>query len=248
MLKNTFMIDYLICHTFISEATQFISKLIKKYNHMHVIFNNITTKWLVVYRECSHSSDENLMFVMCSGVARRATWAAAPRFHGFNIESEFLSLVLHGLKTAESRNNLIVANLVLRKQSWVAIFCKTPPNPLDKEATREHEHGMVKVVECLQGVHGFKSKADCQWAGFLETYWVPGAIGHSILRPEDPILTSHSHHWVRPEHAGPRRLFSCWCSQMNFLKTPLSGKLVSAQLLPPPPLENDPTPFTKTVH
>ena len=164
MLKNTFMIDYLICHTFISEATQFISKLIKKYNHMHVIFNNITTKWLVVYRECSHSSDENLMFVMCSGVARRATWAAAPRFHGFNIESEFLSLVLHGLKTAESRNNLIVANLVLRKQSWVAIFCKTPPNPLDKEATREHEHGMVKVVECLQGVHGFKTQADCQWA------------------------------------------------------------------------------------
>ena len=59
MLKNTFMIDYLICHTFISEATQFISKLIKKYNHMHVIFNNITTKWLVVYREGSHLSDEN---------------------------------------------------------------------------------------------------------------------------------------------------------------------------------------------
>jgi len=23
---------------------------------------------------------------------------------------------------------------------------------------------MVKVVECLQGVHGFESKADCQWA------------------------------------------------------------------------------------
>jgi len=25
--------------------------------------------------------------------------------------------------------------------------------------------------------------------GFLATYWVHGAIGHSILRPEDPILT-----------------------------------------------------------
>jgi len=34
---------------------------------------------------------------------------------------------------------------------------------------------------------------------------------------------------------------------MNFLKTPLSGTLVFAQLLPPPPLENDPTPFTTSV-
>jgi len=57
----------------------------------------------------------------------------------FNVESEFLSLFVHGFKTAESQNNLIVANLELRKQFWVAIFCKTPPNPLDKEATREHE-------------------------------------------------------------------------------------------------------------
>jgi len=82
----------------------------------------------------------------------------------FNVESESLSLLLHGFITAESRNSLIVANLQLRKQSWVAIFCKTPPNPLDKEATREDEQEMVKVVECLQGVHGFKTQADCQWA------------------------------------------------------------------------------------
>jgi hypothetical protein len=82
----------------------------------------------------------------------------------FNVESEFLSLFLHGFKTVESQNSLIVANLHLRKQPWVAIFCKTPPNPLDKEATREHEQEMVKVVECLQGVHGFKSQADCQGA------------------------------------------------------------------------------------
>jgi len=71
---------------------------------------------------------------------------------------------MHGLKTAESRNNLIVANLKLRKQPWVAIFCKTPLNPLDKEAIREHEEEIVKVVECLQVVHGFKSTADCQGA------------------------------------------------------------------------------------
>ena len=66
------MIDCLICHTFNLEANELISKLIKKHNHMHVIFNNIPTKWLVVYREGSHSSDENLKFVMCPVVARRA--------------------------------------------------------------------------------------------------------------------------------------------------------------------------------
>ena len=85
-------------------------------------------------------------------------------FMVFNVESEFLSLFVHGFKMAESRNNLIVANLTLRKHLWVAIFCKTPPNPQDKEATREHEKEMVRVVECLQGVHGFKSQLDCQWA------------------------------------------------------------------------------------
>jgi len=86
------------------------------------------------------------------------------KFMVFNVESELLSLFLHRFKTAESQDSLIVVNLQLRKQPWVAIFCKTPPNPLDKEATREHEQEMVKVVECLQGVHGFKSQADCQWA------------------------------------------------------------------------------------
>jgi len=94
-------------------------------------------------------------------------WLAGVQFLEFivfNVESEFLSLGLHGFKTAESWGSLIVVNLQLRKQPWVAIFCKTPPNPLDKEATQENEQEMVKVEECRQGVHGFKSQADCQWA------------------------------------------------------------------------------------
>ena len=33
----------------------------------------------------------------------------------------------------------------------MAIYCKTPPNPLDKQATREHAEDMPKVKECLQG-------------------------------------------------------------------------------------------------
>jgi len=34
---------------------------------------------------------------------------------------------------------------------------------LDTEATREHEEKMVKVIECLQGVHGFESEEEYQW-------------------------------------------------------------------------------------
>jgi len=56
-------------------------------------------------------------------------------FMVFNVGSEFPSLFVYRFKTAESRNILIVANLALRKHPWVAIFCKTPPNPQDKEVT-----------------------------------------------------------------------------------------------------------------
>jgi len=52
-------------------------------------------------------------------------------FTVFNVESKILSLFVHGFKTAGSRKNLIVANLALREQPCVAIFCKTLPNPLD---------------------------------------------------------------------------------------------------------------------
>jgi len=40
---------------------------------------------------------------------------------------------------------------------------------LDTKATREHEEEMGKVVECLQGVHGFESKEDCLWALFPDS-------------------------------------------------------------------------------
>jgi len=78
----------------------------------------------------------------------------------FNVQSEFLSLFVHGYNTAESRDSLVVANLALKQQPWVAIFCKTPPNPLDKIAIREHEDEMIRVKECLQGQHGFESQEE----------------------------------------------------------------------------------------
>jgi len=82
----------------------------------------------------------------------------------FNVEREFLILFVHGYKTAESRNGLAVANLAFKQQPLVAIFCKAPPNTLDKRATREHDDEMVKVKECLQAQHDFESQEECQWA------------------------------------------------------------------------------------
>ena len=67
------MIHCLICHTFVGETIKCISLIVKKHNHMHDIFNKISTDWLVIYKECSRVSDQNVMFVMCSGVAHRAT-------------------------------------------------------------------------------------------------------------------------------------------------------------------------------
>ena len=85
-------------------------------------------------------------------------------FMTFNVESEFLSLFVRGYNTAESWDSLVVANLALRQQPWVAIFCKAPPNALDKKATREHDDEMVTVKECLKAQHGFESQQECQWA------------------------------------------------------------------------------------
>jgi hypothetical protein len=57
----------------------------------------------------------------------------------FNDESEILRLFVHGYKRAEFWDTLVVANLALQQQPWVAIFCKAPPSPLDQKTIREHE-------------------------------------------------------------------------------------------------------------
>ena len=46
----------------------------------------------------------------------------------------------------------------------MARYCKASPNPLNKKATREHAEEMEKVMEFLQGKHGFESQKQCQWA------------------------------------------------------------------------------------
>jgi len=102
-----------------------------------------------------------------SSIIQKYSWLVGVQFIEFmtlNLESEFLSLFEHGYKTAESRDSLVVANLALKQQPWVAIFCKTLPNPLDKMATREHEDEMPRVKEWLQGPHGFESLEECQWS------------------------------------------------------------------------------------
>ena len=91
------------------------------------------------------------------------------------------------------------------------------------------------------------------WQAFWQPIECPGQLGTRSWDQKTQSWMSHSHpsHWVCPEHAVPRCLFSSvfvlWCSQMNFLKTPLSGKLVSAQLLTPPPWKMTPPPSPKTV-
>jgi len=97
----------------------------------------------------------------------------------FNVESEFFSLFVHRFKRTESQDDLVVANVALRQQPWVAISCKTPPNSLDKKATREHAVDMEKVKESLQGKHGFESQEQCQWALLPPTdvdFFVSGKI------------------------------------------------------------------------
>jgi len=55
---------------------------------------------------------------------------------------------------------------------------------------------------------------------FWQRIQCPGQFGTRSWDHKTESWLSHSHHWVCPEHAGPRHLFSCWCSQMNFWKLP----------------------------
>jgi len=85
-------------------------------------------------------------------------------FMTFNMEREFLSLFVHGLKTGESHNSLQVASLPLRAQPWVTIFCKAPPPRTNKKLFNKHRKEMNRVVECLRGTHRFASAQECQRA------------------------------------------------------------------------------------
>jgi len=108
-------------------------------------------------------------------------------FMTFNVESEFLSLCVHRFKRVESQDDLVVANLALRQQPWMAIYCKAPPNSLDPKATREHAEDLQNVKESRQGKHGFESQEQGQWAllpptdvdGFVRgTIWAIVRVGN----------------------------------------------------------------------
>ena len=107
------------------------------------------------------------MYWFLEAVCEAFTWLIGveyEEFMTFNVEREFLSQFVHGLKTGESRNSLQVANLALRSQPWVAIFCKAPPARTNEKLFNEHHKEMIRVVECLQGTHGLVSAQECQWA------------------------------------------------------------------------------------
>jgi len=101
------------------------------------------------------------IFLGLSGVILLYRWLEGVQFVEFitfNVESKFISLCVHRFKWAESQDNLVVANLALRQQPWMAIYCKAPPNSLDQKATREHAEDLQNVKESLQGKHGFESQ------------------------------------------------------------------------------------------
>jgi len=130
------------------------------------------------------------IFLGLSGVILLYRWLEGVQFVEFitfNVESKFLSLCVHRFKWAESQDNLVVANLALRQQPWMAIYCKAPPNSLDQKATREHAEDLQNVKESLQGKHGFESQEQGQWAllpstdgdGFVRgTIWAIARVGN----------------------------------------------------------------------
>jgi len=144
-----------------------------------------------------------------SGVTGVYNWLEGVQFiefMTFNVESEFLSLFVHGFKRAESQDDLVVANLALRQQPWVAIYCKTPSNPLDKQVTREHAEDMQNVKECLMGKYGFESEEQCLWAilpptdvdGFVSgRIWAIARVGDENSREKwrKWISLTGSHSW-----------------------------------------------------
>jgi len=81
--------------------------------------------------------------------------------------------------------------------------------------------------------------------GFLATYSVPGAIGQSILRTEDPILTESQSSLGVPRacRATPSLLLLVLADE--FSENPLFWQTSKCPITTPNPLENDPTPFTK---
>jgi len=73
------------------------------------------------------------------GIIQRCSWLVGVqfvKFMTFNVESEFLSLFVHGYKTAEPRNSLVVANLALRQQPWVAIFLQSSAKSLGQKGIK----------------------------------------------------------------------------------------------------------------
>jgi len=82
-------------------------------------------------------------------------------------------------------------------------------------------------------------------SGSLATYWVPGAIGHSILRPEDPILSESQSSLGVPRACLATPSLLLLVLEDDFSENPPFWQTSQCPITTPTPLENDPTPFTK---
>ena len=83
-------------------------------------------------------------------------------------------------------------------------------------------------------------------SGFLATYWVPRAIGHSMLRPDPILIESQSSLGVPLPRAFTLSLLLLVLVDNLIENLPFWQRL-DCSISTPPPWENDPTPFMKKL-
>ena len=106
-------------------------------------------------------------------------------------------------------------------------------------------HAASVIVYSRSSVPGLGISQICSSApsaGFLATYWMPGAIGHSILRPEPDWVAVITGCAVAQS---PSLLLLVLADEL--IENPSFWQTNKCPISTPPPLENDHTPFTKNL-
>ena len=73
---------------------------------------------------------------------------------------------------------MLVVDLTLLQQPWVAIFCKAPPYHTNTKGVQDHKDEMKRVIKCLQGLYGFKYRKSCNAFGW-SMIWAIARLGNT---------------------------------------------------------------------
>jgi len=134
---------------------------------------------------------------------------------------------------------MVCAPRLVNSKVWVS-----PPGDLCYDNCNLCPLGHNQLGMVIELMASWTSVTIVKESDFLATYWVPGAIGHSILRPENPFLTeSQSSLGVPRPRAYTLSLLLLVLTDEFIENPPFWHRLDPISI--PPPLENDPTPFTK---